>query len=93
MLMNSFSTSADTLEFLQKSYPVLAGETGLEMMQNKVPKIDATPLEVRYIFVVVIFAVFFVMKGIDTVVSFNVLSFVILTGQRRDSHLCFPFPQ
>ena len=93
MLMNSFSTSADTMEFLQKGYPALAGETGLEMMQNKVPKIDATTLEVRYIFVVVIFAVFFVMKGIDTVVSFNVLSFVILTGQRRDSHLCFPFPQ
>ena len=47
MLMNSFSTSADTLEFLQKGYPTLAGETGLEMMQNKVPKIDATTFEVR----------------------------------------------
>eukprot|EP00526_Cylindrotheca_closterium_P001955 CAMPEP_0113644324 /NCGR_PEP_ID=MMETSP0017_2-20120614/23325_1 /TAXON_ID=2856 /ORGANISM="Cylindrotheca closterium" /LENGTH=1046 /DNA_ID=CAMNT_0000555923 /DNA_START=39 /DNA_END=3179 /DNA_ORIENTATION=- /assembly_acc=CAM_ASM_000147 len=45
MLMNSFSTSADTLEFLQKGYPALAGETGLEMMQNKVPKLDATTLE------------------------------------------------
>eukprot|EP00980_Cylindrotheca_fusiformis_P006314 scaffold1354_cov112-Cylindrotheca_fusiformis.AAC.1 len=45
MLMNSFSTSADTLEFLQKKYPDLASEEGLEMMQNKVPKIDATTLE------------------------------------------------
>ena len=48
MLMNSFSTSADTLEFLQKGYPTLASEPGLEMMQNKVPKIDATTFEVRY---------------------------------------------
>ena len=46
------------MEFLQKGYPALAGETGLEMMQNKVPKIDATTLEVRYIFVVVVVAVF-----------------------------------
>jgi UDP-N-acetylglucosamine pyrophosphorylase len=50
MLMNSFSTSADTLAFLQKGYPALAGEEGLEMMQNKIPKIDATTLEVRYVF-------------------------------------------
>ena len=47
MLMNSFSTSADTLAFLQKGYPSLASEAGLEMMQNKVPKIDATTYEVR----------------------------------------------
>jgi len=45
MLMNSFSTSADTLSFLQKGYPALAGEEGLEMMQNKVPKLDANTLE------------------------------------------------
>ena len=45
MLMNSFSTSKDTLDFLQKSYPSLASESGLEMMQNKVPKIDATTYE------------------------------------------------
>jgi UDP-N-acetylglucosamine pyrophosphorylase len=47
MLMNSFSTSADTLTFFQKNYPSLAAEEGLEMMQNKVPKIDATTYEVR----------------------------------------------
>jgi len=45
MLMNSFSTSADTLEFFEKKYPKLAAEEGLEMMQNKVPKLDATTLE------------------------------------------------
>ena len=47
MLMNSFSTSADTLAFLQSKYPGLAAEDGLEMLQNKVPKIDAETLEVR----------------------------------------------
>ena len=46
MLMNSFSTSADTLAFFQKKYPTLAKEEGLEMMQNKVPKLDATTFEV-----------------------------------------------
>ncbi|KAL3917055.1 MAG: hypothetical protein SGILL_004892 [Bacillariaceae sp.] len=45
MLMNSFSTSADTLEFFQQNYPGLAAEDGLEMMQNKVPKLDATTFE------------------------------------------------
>jgi len=42
MLMNSFSTSDDTLEFFQTKYPSLAAEEGLEMLQNKVPKLDAT---------------------------------------------------
>lgn len=46
MLMNSFSTSDDTLEFFRTKYPALAAEEGLEMMQNKVPKIDATTFEV-----------------------------------------------
>ena len=46
MLMNSFSTSNDTLEFFRKKYPTLAAEEGLEMLQNKVPKIDATTFEV-----------------------------------------------
>ena len=45
MLMNSFSTSADTMEFLQQNYPALAKEEGLEMLQNKVPKLDATTLQ------------------------------------------------
>eukprot|EP00928_Gymnodinium_smaydae_P020923 TRINITY_DN180_c0_g1_i3.p1 TRINITY_DN180_c0_g1~~TRINITY_DN180_c0_g1_i3.p1 ORF type:complete len:920 (+),score=241.01 TRINITY_DN180_c0_g1_i3:63-2822(+) len=39
MLMNSFSTSADTLSFLSK-YPDLAsGDLGLEFVQNKAPKV------------------------------------------------------
>lgn len=45
MLMNSFSTSEDTLSFFKENYPELAAEEGLEMMQNKVPKIDATTFE------------------------------------------------
>eukprot|EP00934_Nitzschia_sp_Nitz4_P008637 Nitzschia sp. Nitz4//scaffold7_size249615//100468//103967//NITZ4_001168-RA/size249615-augustus-gene-0.30-mRNA-1//-1//CDS//3329558415//8627//frame0 len=45
MLMNSFSTSADTLAFLSEKYPTFAAEEGLEMMQNKVPKLDATTFE------------------------------------------------
>jgi len=56
MLMNSFSTSADTMDFLSGKYPALAGEEGLEMMQNKVPKLDATTYEVR------IFLFFFVVS-------------------------------
>jgi len=47
MLMNSFSTSDDTLEFFRTKYPSLAAEEGLEMLQNKVPKIDAKTFEVR----------------------------------------------
>jgi UDP-N-acetylglucosamine pyrophosphorylase len=46
-LMNSFSTSEDTLAFFNEKYPALAGEDGLEMMQNKVPKIRADNLEVN----------------------------------------------
>jgi len=45
MLMNSFSTSDDTLEFFRSKYPGLAAEDGLEMLQNKVPKLHATTLE------------------------------------------------
>jgi UTP--glucose-1-phosphate uridylyltransferase len=48
MLMNSFSTSADTLQFFKEKYPALAAEEGLEMMQNKVPKLDATTYEVSF---------------------------------------------
>lgn len=46
MLMNSFSTSKDTLDFLKAKYPGLSSEEGLEMMQNKVPKLNADTLEV-----------------------------------------------
>jgi phosphoglucomutase len=45
--MNSFSTSKDTLDFLASKYPALTAEEGLEMLQNKIPKIDATTFEVR----------------------------------------------
>lgn len=39
MLMNSFSTSEDTLDFFAEKYPSLRAEEGLEMIQNKVPKL------------------------------------------------------
>jgi len=45
MLMNSFSTSEDTLAFFEEKYPSLRAEEGLEMIQNKVPKLDASTLE------------------------------------------------
>jgi hypothetical protein len=47
MLMNSFSTTDDTMDFFKQNYPALAEEEGLEMIQNKVPKLDATTFEVR----------------------------------------------
>src|SRR5436190_7098533 len=43
LLMNSFSTSRDTLEFLQK-YPELGEPKSLELMQNQVPKVDPKTL-------------------------------------------------
>lgn len=43
MLMNSFSTSEDTLKYLAK-YETLSGDTGLEFLQNKSPKVDASDL-------------------------------------------------
>ena len=39
MLMNSFNTSTDTLNFLAK-YPSIAEDPTIELVQNKVPKID-----------------------------------------------------
>ncbi|TMW60322.1 hypothetical protein Poli38472_000364 [Pythium oligandrum] len=44
VLMNSFSTSNDTLDYLQK-YPELVEDENLELLQNKVPKVDAKTLE------------------------------------------------
>merc|ERR1719453_866039 len=41
MLMNSFSTSSDTIAFLKK-YPDLAKDKSIEFVQNKVPKIAKT---------------------------------------------------
>jgi UDP-N-acetylglucosamine pyrophosphorylase len=42
--MNSFSTSADTLDYLSK-YPELICDSELELLQNKVPKVDAATLQ------------------------------------------------
>merc|ERR1719487_2903858 len=43
MLMNSFSTSEDTIAFLKK-YPDLAKDKSIEFVQNKVPKIAKSDL-------------------------------------------------
>ena len=43
LLMNSFSTSADTLAFLEK-YPELGSPESIELMQSQVPKVDAKTL-------------------------------------------------
>jgi len=43
-LMNSFSTSADTLDYL-KSKGIVPDPTGIELLQNKIPKIDAATLQ------------------------------------------------
>eukprot|EP00602_Paraphysomonas_sp_CaronLab_P005290 CAMPEP_0185017350 /NCGR_PEP_ID=MMETSP1103-20130426/305_1 /TAXON_ID=36769 /ORGANISM="Paraphysomonas bandaiensis, Strain Caron Lab Isolate" /LENGTH=1067 /DNA_ID=CAMNT_0027546715 /DNA_START=48 /DNA_END=3251 /DNA_ORIENTATION=+ len=43
MLMNSFNTSKDTLSFLSK-YPSIVSDPHLELVQNKVPKVDASTL-------------------------------------------------
>jgi UTP--glucose-1-phosphate uridylyltransferase len=43
LLMNSFSTSVDTLQFLRK-YPELGDPSTLELMQSQVPKVDARTL-------------------------------------------------
>ncbi len=44
LLMNSFSTSRDTLEFLKK-YPASGDPRQLELMQSAVPKVDAQTLK------------------------------------------------
>ena len=44
LLMNSFTTSRDTLEFLRK-YPELGDPKSMELMQSQVPKVDARTLE------------------------------------------------
>ena len=45
MLMNSFRTSADTAELLQRRFPALGGRERWELMQNKVPKVLVDSLE------------------------------------------------
>jgi UDP-N-acetylglucosamine pyrophosphorylase len=44
MLMNSFNTSKDTLSFMSK-YPSIIDDPKVELMQNKVPKINKSTLE------------------------------------------------
>lgn len=44
LLMDSFNTSADTLEYLSK-YPDLSTDGRLDFLQNKVPKLGADTLE------------------------------------------------
>jgi len=44
LLMDSFSTSEDTREFLAAKYPQLGGAEQWEMMQNRVPKIERDTL-------------------------------------------------
>ena len=44
LLMDSFGTSADTLEYLGK-YPEIASDGALDFLQNKVPKLTADTLE------------------------------------------------
>ena len=44
MLMNSFNTSKDTLTFLSK-YNSIVEDPNLELMQNKVPKVDKATMQ------------------------------------------------
>ena len=44
LLMDSYSTSADTLSYLAR-YPELGGGAPLDFLQNKVPKLRATDLQ------------------------------------------------
>ena len=78
MLMNSFSTSADTLAFLKEKYPELASEDGLEMMQNKVPKLDAETFEVRLPEVADVFCLVF-----DSPVCCSIYQSTFLEGIRQ----------
>lgn len=43
--MNSFSTSADTKEHLNKEHSDLIAEEDVELVQNKSPKVDAKTLK------------------------------------------------
>ncbi|EIE22492.1 UDP-glucose pyrophosphorylase [Coccomyxa subellipsoidea C-169] len=45
VLMNSFSTSDDTKEYLSKSHADLINEPDVELVQNKSPKVDAKTLK------------------------------------------------
>lgn len=45
VVMNSFSTSADTKAHLTTTHPELVGTEGWELVQNKSPKIDAETMD------------------------------------------------
>jgi hypothetical protein len=45
VLMNSFSTSADTRAALSQAHPELLQEPLIELLQNKSPKVDAATLD------------------------------------------------
>jgi UDP-N-acetylglucosamine pyrophosphorylase len=45
VMMNSFSTSADTKEHLSKTHPDLVAKDGWELVQNKSPKVDASTMD------------------------------------------------
>jgi len=45
ILMNSFSTSKDTKDFLAKNHSDLLKEPYIELVQNKSPKVDAATME------------------------------------------------
>jgi UDP-N-acetylglucosamine pyrophosphorylase len=45
VLMNSFSTSDDTNQYLSKSHKELLQEEDVELVQNKSPKVDAKTME------------------------------------------------
>jgi hypothetical protein len=44
IVMNSFSTSADTKAHLSGTHPDLVATAGWELLQNKSPKVDAATL-------------------------------------------------
>jgi UTP--glucose-1-phosphate uridylyltransferase len=44
LLLNSFATSGETHEFIARRYPSLGEWPAIELLQNKVPKVDAATL-------------------------------------------------
>ncbi|MEM7146824.1 MAG: UTP--glucose-1-phosphate uridylyltransferase [Verrucomicrobiota bacterium] len=44
LLMNSYATSGDTLEFFEERYSELGGGKEMELMQSQVPKVDAATM-------------------------------------------------
>lgn len=44
LLLNSYNTSAETRDFIADRYPGISGWDEIELIQNKVPKVDAATL-------------------------------------------------